>query len=477
MKHKFHFSALLLVWIIPAGLMSQTVLERSVYFDTDKYIVTKRYADSLEVLYNSVQDVDITSVSLEGHTDATGEASYNLQLSKNRAMSVFRELVKVGIPAEIITSVGKGEDYPVADNETVRGRSLNRRVDILIHLEEKPQETQTAEEDTSSPELYKLYELLETPPERFYIAADKDTVVITENGTILYISKNTFAIPNNSELLELSVKDIRKKSEIIRNDLTTVTNRNDIMISQAMLYIGVTYKGELLEPDIPITVLSPADTLIEEMQVFDGYHSPDDYLHWMMPGEMADITGVGFWSGSTKRITRCPFFFCGFLRWFGINRPKVEFVTDDEELQRFERKYRNVDIDKLKDIPREDMEYYVFNSNTGWTNLDWLFKVENPVQYAVAVKPDRNTDIRLVFRNQRSVVPLLAAEDRYYYDGLPLGEEIFIVGLRYRHGIPYLAIEEDVVRAEVRQDLDFKQYPVKEIIEKLRILDQPENTY
>jgi outer membrane protein OmpA-like peptidoglycan-associated protein len=71
-------------------------------------------------------------IRIEGHTDASGDAGFNLRLSEQRARSVRDALVAAGIDAERITAVGLGEDFPIASNETPEGRSQNRRVDVIL---------------------------------------------------------------------------------------------------------------------------------------------------------------------------------------------------------------------------------------------------------------------------------------------------------------------------------------------------------
>jgi len=69
-----------------------------------------------------------------GHTCNIGTDAYNQQLSERRAASVKAYLVKKGVAAERITSVGYGETKPMADNNTRAGRELNRRVEVCTVL-------------------------------------------------------------------------------------------------------------------------------------------------------------------------------------------------------------------------------------------------------------------------------------------------------------------------------------------------------
>jgi outer membrane protein OmpA-like peptidoglycan-associated protein len=78
-----------------------------------------------------IQHPDRT-VTIEGHTDNVGADDYNLGLSQRRANSVQQYLLAQGIAANRLTAVGKGENYPVASNDSASGRQMNRRVEVII---------------------------------------------------------------------------------------------------------------------------------------------------------------------------------------------------------------------------------------------------------------------------------------------------------------------------------------------------------
>jgi len=69
---------------------------------------------------------------IEGHADARGSADLNRRLSAARAEAVRAYLVTQGVAPAKLTSFGKGEDQPVASNDTAEGRANNRRVEIVI---------------------------------------------------------------------------------------------------------------------------------------------------------------------------------------------------------------------------------------------------------------------------------------------------------------------------------------------------------
>lgn len=78
-----------------------------------------------------VRDQSLTVV-VEGHTDSTGPQAFNQALSEARAEAAVAYLAAIGIEAERLTSLGYGEEQPIATNETEAGRASNRRVSFAF---------------------------------------------------------------------------------------------------------------------------------------------------------------------------------------------------------------------------------------------------------------------------------------------------------------------------------------------------------
>jgi OOP family OmpA-OmpF porin len=71
-------------------------------------------------------------IHVAGHADAQGDEEYNLELSEQRSQSVRTFIISQGVEDGRIDAKGYGEELPVADNETRRGRRVNRRVEFHI---------------------------------------------------------------------------------------------------------------------------------------------------------------------------------------------------------------------------------------------------------------------------------------------------------------------------------------------------------
>ena len=103
-----------------------------VLFDLNRAELKPGGMRGIQKLAEFLNDNPERKVIVEGYTDSTGSAEYNLQLSQRRAEAVRRELLRQGVDAQRVDSRGYGKDYPVASNDTPAGRAMNRRVEVTI---------------------------------------------------------------------------------------------------------------------------------------------------------------------------------------------------------------------------------------------------------------------------------------------------------------------------------------------------------
>jgi len=73
----------------------------------------------------------ISLLRIESHTDKSGDADYDQNLSQKRAMAVCSRLVKLGVDCKRLVAVGFGDTKPVADNATMAGRAKNQRISFV----------------------------------------------------------------------------------------------------------------------------------------------------------------------------------------------------------------------------------------------------------------------------------------------------------------------------------------------------------
>jgi len=103
-----------------------------VSFDTNRADIKPQLRPVLDRFAQGLNTYPGTSVRIVGHTDSTGTDAINDPLSVNRAASTRAYLTARGVASSRIAIDGRGSHEPIADNGTVQGRAMNRRVEIFV---------------------------------------------------------------------------------------------------------------------------------------------------------------------------------------------------------------------------------------------------------------------------------------------------------------------------------------------------------
>lgn len=107
-------------------------LADTLLFATNAYELSSKATPVLGKLYERMEQLEFASLEIIGHTDDTGSAGYNLELSEKRAKSVGQYFVLKGIDSSKISVSGKGEQEPFVPNTSSDNRAKNRRVEIVV---------------------------------------------------------------------------------------------------------------------------------------------------------------------------------------------------------------------------------------------------------------------------------------------------------------------------------------------------------
>lgn len=99
-------------------------------FDFDSAQLRPETAQLVREIALMLQQNPTWTILIAGHTDSTGGADHNMRLSRQRADSVKQALISNGVAANRLQSVGHGMSKPKADNSTIAGRAINRRVEF-----------------------------------------------------------------------------------------------------------------------------------------------------------------------------------------------------------------------------------------------------------------------------------------------------------------------------------------------------------
>ncbi len=101
-------------------------------FETDSAMVRRAMYRDLDRIARVMREYPQTVIQVCGHTDSTGSAAHNMELSRRRAEAVQTLLYQRGVQMNRMEVAAFGENSPVASNETAFGRQLNRRVELRV---------------------------------------------------------------------------------------------------------------------------------------------------------------------------------------------------------------------------------------------------------------------------------------------------------------------------------------------------------
>ena len=118
--------------VVNTGDRLIVTMPQDILFDEDSSAVRPGLRTDLATLAASLNQYPNTTVDVIGHTNNTGSAGYNQNLSQRRAQEVTAILQSNGVASNRLRSIGRGEDAPIASNLTAEGRAQNRRVEIII---------------------------------------------------------------------------------------------------------------------------------------------------------------------------------------------------------------------------------------------------------------------------------------------------------------------------------------------------------
>jgi peptidoglycan-associated lipoprotein len=114
-------------------IYSLVLSDDAVKFPVNRHELSKEAEDKLKDFAERLKGENKNVyLEIQGHTDSTGEAIYNLKLGEERAEAVRRYLSKQGIALNRMSTISYGKDEPVDSNKTRDGRAKNRRVVVIV---------------------------------------------------------------------------------------------------------------------------------------------------------------------------------------------------------------------------------------------------------------------------------------------------------------------------------------------------------
>jgi outer membrane protein OmpA-like peptidoglycan-associated protein len=120
------------VQVVRNGDQLNLIMPGNVTFNTNEFAIRNEFFSVLDSVAQVLYKFTDTNLVVTGHTDSTGGADYNYNLSNRRASSVANYLATRGVDQSRLISQGVGPDQPIASNDSEAGRAQNRRVELQI---------------------------------------------------------------------------------------------------------------------------------------------------------------------------------------------------------------------------------------------------------------------------------------------------------------------------------------------------------
>ena len=120
------------VQVVESDDSIRLIMPGNITFKTDSADINSSFYPVLNSVAKVLNKYSNSTVMVSGHTDSTGSADYNLNLSRERAQSVASYLQGQGVKASRFEVLGLGSSNPIASNASAVGRAQNRRVEIKI---------------------------------------------------------------------------------------------------------------------------------------------------------------------------------------------------------------------------------------------------------------------------------------------------------------------------------------------------------
>ncbi|NII26611.1 hypothetical protein HB364_16095 [Pseudoflavitalea sp. X16] len=195
---------------------------------------------------------------------------------------------------------------------------------------------------------------------------------------------------------------------------------------------------------------------------------PDPYFYEYI-SELPEIEP--FW-GMTRRSGAVPVEVgCNFHIEIGLYPPGYQDM--ESYRQAFYQKYTgSVDsTTTINSMNEAELNWYVFSaSRLGWINCDYFWEAPGEkINYAVKVDPAAKPNVRLIFRQAKSIMAGTLEGDRYVFKEVPAGQDIKIVAISFKDSKPMLAISETRTGKQLFDQLKYKDFTIAELEKQLNV--------
>ncbi|MFA9212890.1 MAG: OmpA family protein [Candidatus Methylacidiphilales bacterium] len=360
-------------------------------FENNSFQLAEKNSYKLDSLIKEIKaNNNIKGVDIIGYTDNKGNYLSNHNLSKNRAESVLKYLVKAGIDNKLLLAKYLGSKAPVSKNDNEVGMAKNRRVEIIIHYKKEISENLSK---TNHHNTFQCINYKNLDKQQFKFKQNNEIKIVGKEGTKIIFSAASFVDSMGNlitEELEFTLYEVYKISDMLLSNLQTMSNDN-LLETSGMFSINAFSRGK------------------------KAYLKSGMNYQFEIPTKNSDKNVKVFYGDTSKRN----------INWIQDTlNIKPQPQLDDLTVNLFGRDSTMYDYS-------DRIDYRIYNqfkgANLGWINCDRFVNVKNKTNLKVNIK-DSTIKLFLVFTKINSVM-YASYFDRTVFSNLPVGYQVTLLGI------------------------------------------------
>ena len=477
----------------------QTTVSELIYFDFDRSELSATEQLKLDAFVHSNinKERKVIGVNINGHTDSYGSDAYNIELSKKRAMAVYYRILQLGIPKDLVTYQGFGEQQLIIAKGDQTTQKENRRVTVTLTLEAiKTIETQEFETTLT---LSDLYQNTQKPYDAFTIRAGEVAFLNGKNTRLQFMSDAFSHLPKGTPI-EIRMTEYYNYSDMILANLTTEID-GKMLSTNGMIYVEAFANGRLINMTGQAYAWFPKSEF-DDMQPYFGEEGEEGVTWERLAGDINETNHLQKYYTYLKKVDEIDNSWSYTLKGRELNkwqkfRHIVLFgreyyertITDETKTVRNVQSIFEPDTIDVYDAFNNFSNNEVYQSQMqnildneilsihqlGWINCDRFYDVpeESKRSLAINIEPNKNLSVKVIFEKENAIVAAYSNFRNYVASDLPKDLKVTVVAIRTSNDKPELAIKKlSKVQDLNNDDLEFVAYDDLEAFRKaLKVLD------
>jgi hypothetical protein len=158
---------------------------------------------------------------------------------------------------------------------------------------------------------------------------------------------------------------------------------------------------------------------------------------------------------------------CSFYISMGLFPP--DYRNNETYNKLFNEKYAAFKNSAIRTMNDAELSYFIFSaSKLGWINCDFFWNTqEEKIDYIVKADPDAKPNMKLIFKQARSIMAGTLNGDNYIFKNVPANQEVKVVSISYKNNQPLLAVTETKTSKRVLDKLEYKEFTVRDLESQL----------